>query len=587
MEGKVFMFGFAKKKKSGFLALVDCSDASVQVEKAFPCTVGGGKNSALRIEGVPDLFSVSENSSGRREISTLDVSSVSVRVNGMELASPTDIDSVATLQVGERLFYLISDPETLERAKRMDVSKWLVFYAESGRIEDEVPFARIRSSVTGRGLSGVGIAICPSNFEIGFMFTAVFGGADDKNGALQTVPMLSESAEAVTCPMCWLKFDLGDAMSIAVHESLRGDPLLGPDEMMRFLPTVFNDDGVPLDAAGMPCPDIACPHCRKKLPPNCLDMPQKIFSIVGAPSSGKSYYLSVLIKRLQERLYGDFSVVFKDLDPTGNMLLTQMKNKLFSARRPEEAILAKTALEGAMYERYPRHGKMVALPKPMTYSISKGEKTLASLVFYDNAGEHFEPGLDIEESPGAMHVASSSAIFFLFDPASNRNFKIALGDYPDPQLTIEGRLDQQDTILSEMEVRIKRILSIEPSRRIKTPIAVLLGKCDMWMHLLSKPLEPVISGGILDLGAVDRNSEILRDFMMSIDSSVPISAMSISDNVRFFAVSALGHSPQVIREGEFAGKIAPIPEKLNPIDVEIPTIWALSLSTDIIPTRGS
>lgn len=102
--------------------------------------------------------------------------------------------------------------------------------------------------------------------------------------------------------------------------------------------------------------------------------------------------MSVLIKELQGSLYRNFGITLKDLDPSGNMLLTQMKNRLFSAKRPEDAILAKTALEGAMYERYPRFGKMVALPKPMTYSLSADGMAETSIIFYDNAGEHFEPG---------------------------------------------------------------------------------------------------------------------------------------------------------------------------------------------------
>jgi predicted RNA-binding Zn-ribbon protein involved in translation (DUF1610 family) len=32
-----------------------------------------------------------------------------------------------------------------------------------------------------------------------------------------------------TCPVCWLHFDGGDIMHIAVHDSLRGDPILGED----------------------------------------------------------------------------------------------------------------------------------------------------------------------------------------------------------------------------------------------------------------------------------------------------------------------------------------------------------------------
>lgn len=574
------MFSFGKSSKN-FLALVDCADASYSVASKFPALIGGQEDCSLKIDGADFKLEVSSEKSGGLTAKLLERGTL--LVNGIEPTDSFDVDAVCTLQFGERLFYLISDKDAFERAKRMDVSKWLVFYAENGRIEDEVPFGRIKSSVLNRGLDGTGIAICPKGFETGFMFSSVFktGNASET----LSVPLLPESAQAVTCPLCWLKFDVGDAMSIAVHESLRGDPILGSDEMLRFLPTSFNEDGVPLDPAGMPAPDVACPHCRRRLPPGYLELDNRIFSIVGAPSAGKSYYLSVLIKELQGSLYRNFGITLKDLDPSGNVLLTQMKNRLFSAKRPEDAILAKTALEGAMYERYPRFGKMVALPKPFTYSLSEDGKPETSIIFYDNAGEHFEPGLDIEESPGAMHVASSSAIFFLFDPVSNRNFKRLIGQHPDPQLNIGGRIDQQDTILSEMEVRIKRILSVEPSKRIDTPIAIILGKCDIWRNILKENLENPIKDGYLDLSIVDSNSEKLRRFMLSIDPSIPSGAQTISSNVRFFALSALGHSPEMLTLGECAGKIAPIPEKLNPIDVDIPTIWALSQTTNLIPTR--
>ena len=574
------MFSFGKSSKN-FLALVDCADASYSVASKFPALIGGQEDCSLKIDGADFKLEVSAEKSGGLTAKLLERGTL--LVNGIEPTDSFDVDAVCTLQFGERLFYLISDKDAFERAKRMDVSKWLVFYAENGRIEDEVPFGRIKSSVLNRGLDGTGIAICPKGFETGFMFSSVFktGNASET----LSVPLLPESAQAVTCPLCWLKFDVGDAMSIAVHESLRGDPILGSDEMLRFLPTSFNEDGVPLDPAGMPAPDVACPHCRRRLPPGYLELDNRIFSIVGAPSAGKSYYLSVLIKELQGSLYRNFGITLKDLDPSGNVLLTQMKNRLFSAKRPEDAIHAKTALEGAMYERYPRFGKMVALPKPFTYSLSEDGKPETSIIFYDNAGEHFEPGLDIEESPGAMHVASSSAIFFLFDPVSNRNFKRLIGQHPDPQLNIGGRIDQQDTILSEMEVRIKRILSVEPSKRIDTPIAIILGKCDIWRNILKENLENPIKDGYLDLSIVDSNSEKLRRFMLSIDPSIPSGAQTISSNVRFFALSALGHSPEMLTLGECAGKIAPIPEKLNPIDVDIPTIWALSQTTNLIPTR--
>ena len=91
----------------------------------------------------------------------------------------------------------------------------------------------------------------------------------------------------------------------------------------------------------------------------------------------------------------------------------------------------------------------------------------------------------------------------------------------------------------------------------------------------------------LDLDAIDHNSAILQKFLAEIDPSIVASALSISTNLRFFAVSALGHSPQMLTEGHCAGKIAPIPEKINPMEVEIPIIWALSHCSDLIPTTKS
>ncbi len=497
-------------------------------------------------------------------------------VNSVPLNEALELASANTLQVGGRLFIIFCGANAFSDARKLDFSKWMIFNSESGMVEDEVEYSKISSSVAKRGLTGKGLALCPKGTFIGFLYDQLFEEKSDE------IPSMLETTEgSITCPMCWLKFDIGDAFNIAAHESLRGDPVLGSEEMLRFLPTSFDSEGIALDPAGMPAHDLACPHCRKRLPPGYLDLTRHIFSIVGAPSSGKSYYLSVLIKELQVALYKHYGVTFKDLDPTGNILLTQMKSRLFSAERPEDAILAKTALEGAMYERYPRYGKMVALPKPMTYAISKGKednpKDGAALIFYDNAGEHFEPGLDLEDSPGAMHVASSSALFFLFDPAANRYFKRVLSDNPDPQLKITGRLDQQDTILAEMEIRIKRILGLPSVAKVRTPLAVIIGKYDLWKSLLKTPLEDYYVDGKLSLRAVNRNSAILRDFMLETDPSIVAGAESISYDVRFFAVSPLGHSPIKITEGEAAGKIAPVPSLLNPMNVEVPTLWALSV----------
>lgn len=417
-------------------------------------------------------------------------------------------------------------------------------------------------------------------------------------------PMVSASAEELvrpvhaepvnteygefTCPVCWFKFDRGDAMNIAVHASLRGDPLLGEDAMQRFHATRFNDRGQALDALGLAAPDLACPHCRRKLPPGFMDTPHHIFSIVGAPSSGKSYYLSVLTRTLQTSLYQNFGVTFRDADPSENVILTQMRTQLFSASTPEDAFLAKTELEGMLYETLPRQGRKVRLPKPFVFKVtrSRAHDTDFALVFYDNAGEHFEPTRNSADSPGAQHIAVASGIFFLFDPLHNTEFRARLRGIRDPQIQ-SRRLDQQDVILAETEVRIKNVLGLDSRQTIDTPFAVMVGKGDTWEHLLGESaLLPCVEKGALLQENVRLNSGRIRELLLELCPAIVANAEAISSNVAYFAISPLGCSPVQFTDSEGHVRIGPDPQSIQPRQVEVPSLWVLSqLAPEVVTGR--
>ncbi|MCP4847751.1 MAG: hypothetical protein GY899_07390 [Verrucomicrobiaceae bacterium] len=389
------------------------------------------------------------------------------------------------------------------------------------------------------------------------------------------------------CPTCWLRFDSGDVMHVAVHESLFGDPLLGEEHMRRFEATRFNDRGQALDEQGVPCTEIACPHCRRTLPPGFFDDPHRIFSIVGAPQSGKSYYLTVLIKLLQTTLFKKFGIVFRDADPTGNAPLNEMKSHLFSAQSPAQAFLTKTQLEGEMYERLPRYDKMVTLPKPFIFSLSGADtdEGACSVVFYDNAGEHFQPGQDSANSPGAQHIAASDAIFFLFDPTINPDFRACITGADDPQLSSHVS-DQQDVILAETEVRMKKLLGYGRRERVDTPFAVIVGKCDAWIDKIGvdKFRDPIADGRI-DLGAIEENSAHVRALMEEYCPYIVANAETISSDVTYFASSAFGHTPVTFEDDKGITRIGPDPTKINPMFVEVPTLWALSrIQPELVPS---
>lgn len=417
-----------------------------------------------------------------------------------------------------------------------------------------------------------------------------------KNSAEQTtITLPNDESEAInseygefTCPICWFKFDRGDVMNIAVHGSLRGDAMLGEDQMQRFHATRFNDRGQALDAMGLAAGELACPHCRRKLPSGFLDLPHHIFSIVGAPSSGKSYYLSVLVKILQSSLFQKFGITFRDADPSENVILTQMKAQLFSAASPQEAFLAKTDLEGALYETLPRQGRKVRLPKPFIFKLSHpaAPDSGFSFVFYDNAGEHFEPTSNSADSPGAQHIAVASGIFFLFDPLHNTEFRHKLNNVTDPQIN-SHRLDQQDVILAETEVRIKSLLGLDSRQRVSTPLAVMVGKCDTWISLLGdEELLPAVMDGTVSISNMTANSKRIRALLLEICPAIVANAEVISSNVCYFAVSPLGCSPVEFTDREGHVRIGPDPKKIQPRYVDAPTLWVLSqISPDIVSSE--
>lgn len=519
-----------------------------------------------------------------------------LHVNGKPAADSTLKPGLDyAIAVGSHCLLLHGSTDLESWRRRIHLAEWHV--RKPGQKKSEGPFTL--DALPGLAEKHAQDDVLPSGATQGFRLSSVVEAIrnshvfDSGHGGLffpgsgdQSLLHINTESGRLVCPVCWLKFDPGDVMHIAVHESLRGDPILGEDAPQRFFATHFNDRGQALDAMGAPCSDLACPHCRRKLPFGFLESAHHIFSIVGAPSAGKSYYLSVLIRELQNSLFKNFRLVFKDSDPTGNALLNEMKNQLFSAQSPEKAALVKTQLEGIMYERLPRYGRLVALPKPFVFDLAPDQdpSRKVSLVFYDNAGEHFEPGINTHESPGAQHVAASRGIFFLFDPTANQQFRTRLGHSPDPQLALEQRLDHQDVILSEMEVRIKNLLGLSPLEKASIPLAIIVGKCDVWLDLLGdNRLYYPVSDRSLDLNIVQANSQLIRNLLLELCPSVVANAESISAEVCYFGLSALGHSPLLLPDGQ----LAPDPSRINPIHVDVPTLWILSkICPQFVPTTG-
>jgi len=213
------------------------------------------------------------------------------------------------------------------------------------------------------------------------------------------IPLLKQ----VVCPTCWHEFPPEDMHWVAVHADL-ADSRFDDGRQLRFLPSRFSIGGMAYDERGRECSEMACPRCGNIMIPHLLQMRPLFLSILGAPGSGKSFYLAAAIRELQRTLAAQLNIRFQNANPLGNYLITDYIKKLFDHADDADATvkLDKTQLQGDQwYFRTNIDQLDMLLPRPYLYAVQPareharfGDQDGISRVLslYDNAGEHFLPG---------------------------------------------------------------------------------------------------------------------------------------------------------------------------------------------------
>ncbi len=327
---------------------------------------------------------------------------------------------------------------------------------------------------------------------------------------------------------------------------------------------------------------------------------QSIFlSILGAPASGKSYFLTTMTWLLRQTLPRSFSLSFGDADPASNRSLNEYEERLFLNENQDRLVaLDKTALEGDLYNTVLFSGHSVSYPRPFIFSLKpledhpnyKAMSNLARAVcLYDNAGEHFLPGQDTASSPVTRHLALSRVLFFLFDPTQDPRFRRACaGKTDDPQMGDRARTTRQETILLEAADRIRRFTGLAQQARHPRPLVVVVTKYDAWSALLSRrvPDEPWSSTKFpnlcgMDLESIEAVSSDVRSMLVQFTPEVVSAAEGFAENVVYIPASSLGQSPEVDAE---TGLLGIRPRDLRPVWAEVAFLYVMARWMDgIIP----
>ena len=391
----------------------------------------------------------------------------------------------------------------------------------------------------------------------------------------------------VTCPHCWHRFHLSDVNYIARHLDLHGDPILGPEAQMRFLPTTFNAQGYAIDAKGMVCQDMACPHCHLRIPEAIVDTPSLFFSIVGAPASGKSYYLTAMIWQVRAILAQRFNYTFNDTDATFNSVLNNYEQILFLNRdRNNYVALPKTELQGSNFSnQILLNGMSVDLPLPFIFTLQPNQANqhsqapnggIRNIVLYDNAGEHFEPGRDQVTNLATQHLVYSESIAFLYDPIKDSRMVVKCNQN-DPQVSQVNQSVNQLVLLNEMIARIKKYAALRGHAKYPKPLFIVVPKYDAWQESFPFELNTVdfcfydeeAMTYHLDIGVITSISFTLRENLMMTSPEVVTACESFFSTVYYIPVSALGRIPEYDQERNM---IAIKPHDLRPVWAEVPML---------------
>jgi len=409
------------------------------------------------------------------------------------------------------------------------------------------------------------------------------------------IPLLKE----VTCPTCWHEFSPEDVHWVATHEDL-ADDRFNDGRQLHFLPSRYSVKGLAYDERGRECTEMACPRCGNVFIPHLLQMSPLFLSILGAPGSGKSFFLAAMIRELQKTLGSKLNVRFQNSNPLGNRLITEYGTSLFDYSDDESARvkLQKTDIQGDLwYYQTVIDGQDMMLPKSYLYAVQPGrdhakfehqDELSRVLCLYDNAGEHFLPGATTGSAPVIDHLGKSEALLFVYDPLQESEFRRRCkGHSEDPQIQHAPFKYPQADVLAEAAAHVKKLKKLSATQLYDKPLIVVVQKFDAWQSLVGDSYDVLDKAwglnskgqALLDTDLIKTVSLRLQKLLLTIAPAIVNEAQAFCKEVVFIPVTATGLSP--MHEGEDEGGQLNLmfrPGSLKPRWCELPVLYALRRS---------
>ena len=297
-----------------------------------------------------------------------------------------------------------------------------------------------------------------------------------------------------------------------------------------------------------------CPYCHNDLPRSAGFARSTIISFVGASQAGKSVYLTSLIHALKTVTPRNFQIFCTPIS-------IEMGRKF------------KMAYEDPLIENgcllTPTQKEKQQEPFIFTFSFADESQPEINIAFFDVAGEGLVDNtyMDIY----AAHIRNSSGVLFLVDPLQLRSIgrKVQLLNF------LDGDLQYAEDPVDVLSGLVEDFIYKQDNGVSRVPTAVVLTKTDLleplvndgeYLRMGSRLFIPFSHQGYFDLTEWQALHNEVNAFIQAVDPNFGNALKRRFSDLGFFAVSALGAHPDVIRQRVSA---------FAPMRVEEPFLWIL------------
>lgn len=317
----------------------------------------------------------------------------------------------------------------------------------------------------------------------------------------------------------------------------------------------------------LPCPNCnensqlrICPYCHSELPYTIGDYKDLTIAIIGAKEAGKSHYISVLIRQIQQQIGRSFNA---NLQPINDETINRYREDFYRPVYQKREVISATRSARTQFD--------TRVPLVYTFSFMKKNlfgrtriSNVSTLTFFDTAGED----LDSEELMRTenKYIYNSQGIILLIDPLQIPEVRHVLESrgVSLPQINTES-----EDIISRVAKLIRTAKGIGQKKKIDIPLAIAFSKIDALKDELdaSSPLHYDSShDGYFNLTDFEALNTEMMELLREWEGEGIIRQVEHNfSRFAFFGLSALGANPH----GE--EKIA----KVRPLRVEDPFLWLL------------